>query len=69
MARKHKWKEGEQENKTAMWFILFGIALIFVGLFMTFGMPLNKPIWSTSYAVFMSGCAGFLKFQTAKQDY
>lgn len=41
--------------------ILFGFILIGLGILWNFtGFPINKPIWSSSYAMFTSGLAAWL---------
>ena len=43
-------------QKTA-WLATGGGALLFVGSFLSQFMPINKPIWTSSYAVLMAGIA------------
>ena len=44
------------EQKTS-WLFLIGNCLVLVGLLMSTWMPINKMIWTSSYAVFTSGLA------------
>jgi len=49
------------ELKTRLKFIsLFGAVLIVIGILFSFGMPLNKRIWSPSYALVTCGIASLL---------
>ncbi len=41
----------------AVWMFFAGNALIFTGLVMNVWFPINKNIWTSSYAVFMAGMA------------
>lgn len=45
-----------REEKT-VWMYFAGAALILCGLIMDNWMPINKPMWSSTYAVFMAGLA------------
>jgi predicted acyltransferase len=45
-----------QEEKTA-WMFVMGNALLFFGGVMSLWLPINKSLWTSSYAVFMSGLA------------
>ena len=44
------------EEKTA-WLFVAGNILLFVGSLMNMSLPINKKIWTSSYAVFMAGMA------------
>lgn len=44
------------EAKTA-WMFIGGEALLALGLAMNHWLPINKNLWTSSYAVFMAGCA------------
>jgi predicted acyltransferase len=44
------------EEKTARIFVM-GNALLFLGAVMSLWLPINKNLWTSSYAVFMSGLA------------
>ncbi len=44
------------EEKTA-WMFLLGNLLIFAGLILSTWVPINKKLWTSSYAVFMAGMA------------
>lgn len=57
-SKSEQWPEGKYENRVALYFVFSGISLIIVSLIIHIGFPLNKPIWSPSYAIFMPGCAG-----------
>ncbi len=45
-----------QQEKTA-WMFVLGNALLFAGLVMDNWLPINKNLWTSSYAVFMGGMA------------
>ena len=45
-----------QEEKTA-WMFVFGSVLIFMGLLMDNGLPINKNLWTSTYSVSMAGLA------------
>ena len=44
------------EEKTA-WLFVIGNVLLFVGSVMNMALPINKKLWTSSYAVFMAGMA------------
>ncbi len=44
------------EEKTA-WMFVIGSLLMFVGSIMDYWLPINKNLWTSSYAVFMAGLA------------
>lgn len=44
------------ETKTC-WFFVTGSLLLFAGQLMSFWLPINKNLWTSSYAVFMAGMA------------
>lgn len=44
----------------AVWLFLTGNSLIFAGLVLNTWMPINKPIWTVSYALFTAGIASVL---------
>jgi predicted acyltransferase len=44
-------------SERAAWLFSSGVALLFAGSVMAWWMPINKPIWTSSYAVFMAGLA------------
>ncbi len=41
----------------AVWMFSAGVSLIFTGLVMNWWLPINKSIWTSSFAVFMAGIA------------
>lgn len=41
----------------ATWMLISGNLLIFAGLMLSTWMPINKKLWTSSYAVFMAGLA------------
>lgn len=41
----------------AAWMFSAGVSLIFAGLVMNWWLPINKSIWTSSFAVFMAGIA------------
>ena len=43
-------------EKTA-WMFVSGVSLIFTGAIMNIWLPINKNLWTSSYAVFMAGMA------------
>ena len=45
-----------QEEKTA-WMFVMGNAMLFFGAVMSIWLPINKSLWTSSYAVLMSGLA------------
>ncbi len=45
-----------QSEKTA-WLMITGALLMWLGQLMSLWLPINKPIWTSSYAVFMAGLA------------
>ncbi|MBK8700107.1 MAG: DUF1624 domain-containing protein [Saprospiraceae bacterium] len=51
----------ESYSKKIQYILLFGILLISLGVLWNFtGFPINKPIWSGSYAMFTSGLCSIL---------
>lgn len=44
-------------EEKAAWILSGGAILMWVGQIMNIWMPINKPIWTSSYAVFMAGLA------------
>ncbi|EKE01754.1 MAG: hypothetical protein ACD_21C00059G0003 [uncultured bacterium] len=44
-------------TQKTVWMLIFGGALIFLGLVMSHWLPINKNLWTSSYAVFTSGMA------------
>ncbi|MDQ2746358.1 MAG: DUF5009 domain-containing protein, partial [Acidobacteriota bacterium] len=50
-----KSKRADLEKASAIFF--FGIALTAVGLIWNFSFPINKSLWTSSYAVFTAGLA------------
>jgi predicted acyltransferase len=57
-SKSEQWPEGKYENRVALYFVFSGVSLMIVSLIIHIGFPLNKPIWSPSFAIFMPGCAG-----------
>ena len=45
------------EAEKASWIFTSGALLMFGGQLLNFWMPINKPIWTSSYALFMAGLA------------
>lgn len=41
----------------AVWLLVGGNLLIFIGLYLTTWMPINKKIWTTPFSIFMAGTA------------
>ena len=39
------------------WMLVFGSVLIVLGLLLSYWLPINKKLWTSSYAVFVSGVA------------
>jgi predicted acyltransferase len=50
-----RWKRDEAERTT--WMFVAGSLLLWAGLVMNWWMPINKNLWTSSYAVFMAGMA------------
>jgi predicted acyltransferase len=50
-----RWKRNEAERTT--WMFVAGSLLLWAGLVMDWWMPINKNLWTSSYAVFMAGMA------------
>ena len=48
-----KWTMEEK----ATWILTGGAVLMWIGQIMNIWLPINKPIWTSSYAVFMAGLA------------
>ena len=44
-------------TKKVIWMLIFGVTFIFLGLLMNNWIPINKNIWTPSFAVFTSGMA------------
>lgn len=44
-------------TKKTIWMLVFGGIFIFLGLLMNHWLPINKNLWTSSYAVFTSGIA------------
>ncbi|MBF0406160.1 MAG: DUF5009 domain-containing protein [Candidatus Riflebacteria bacterium] len=42
------------EEKTS-WMFVFSAGLLFIGAFLSFWMPINKSLWTSTYAIFMAG--------------
>jgi predicted acyltransferase len=40
-----------------VWLLAGGVALVLVGQLLNGAMPINKPIWTVSYSLFMGGLA------------
>lgn len=50
-----RWQRTEAERTT--WMFVTGSLLLWAGLVLNWWMPINKNIWTSSYAVFMAGMA------------
>jgi len=48
-----------KEQKT-IWMFIMGISLVVIGAIFNMWMPINKNMWTTSYAIFMAGWALFV---------
>jgi predicted acyltransferase len=48
--------EQSQEART-VWLFVYGCLLLFAGSLMDYALPINKNLWTSSYAVFMAGLA------------
>ncbi len=46
-----------EKAKVALKLLLFGVAAIAAGLLWSFGFPISKPIWSSSYVLYTAGWA------------
>jgi predicted acyltransferase len=53
--------QAKDEEKKVMQFLLVGGILIFCGYLLSFGLPLNKRIWSPSYVFMTCGLAATLQ--------
>jgi predicted acyltransferase len=51
----HLLRTERSHTERAVWMFVTGNALMFVGLMLSTWMPINKMIWTTSYAVFVAG--------------
>lgn len=48
-----RWKRDLSEK--VVWFLVIGNALLFAGLFCDIWLPINKHLWTSSFAIFMAG--------------
>ena len=53
----HLLRSNKSPAEKTAWMFVFGSLLMFAGQLLHLWMPINKPIWTSSYAVFMSGLA------------
>jgi predicted acyltransferase len=59
-SRKEQWDDFTYKKKLALYFVLWGLGLMaFSYIIHLFLFPFNKPIWSSSFAIFTAGFAGF----------
>lgn len=50
-------KSGKSHNTIALGMFAAGVLGLLLGALMDYGFPINKPLWSPSYVVFMGGMA------------
>lgn len=50
-------KSGKLQNTIALGLFAAGVGGLLLGALMNYGFPINKPLWSPSYVVFMGGMA------------
>jgi predicted acyltransferase len=53
----HLLRLSKSAAERAAWIFSSGVVLLFAGSVMAWWMPINKPIWTSSYSVFMAGLA------------
>ncbi len=53
----HLLRSGMDKREIAAWMFTGGWIAILAGLFWGIVFPINKPLWTSSYVVFTSGCA------------
>lgn len=56
-----KLKEGDTTSKKMTSFFVVGTILVFAGYLLSYGLPLNKRIWSPSYVFMTCGLASLLQ--------
>jgi predicted acyltransferase len=52
-----RWKTGASRRVVSL--LALGAALVLAGQLLSGAMPINKPIWTVSYSLFMGGLASF----------
>ena len=53
----HLLRLRREPAERATWMLVSGNLLIFIGLYLSTWMPINKKIWTTPYSIFMAGMA------------
>jgi predicted acyltransferase len=53
----HILRSQKTEAEKTSWIFVMGSVLLFAGAFLNNYMPINKPIWTVSYSLFMAGMA------------
>jgi predicted acyltransferase len=53
----HWLKTNKSDTEKVSAFFFFGVVLVALGWIWNFWFPINKPIWTSSYVVFMAGLA------------
>ncbi len=50
-------KDNDQDSRTAMDLVIFGLSALIIGILWDFAFPINKKIWTSSYVMFTTGWA------------
>ena len=50
-------RSGRSADEKTAWLMVAGVLLMWLGRIMDFRLPINKSLWTSSYAVFMAGLA------------
>lgn len=53
----HLLRANRSQSEKTVWLMVIGALLTWLGQVMSLALPINKPIWTSSYAVFMAGLA------------
>jgi predicted acyltransferase len=53
----HLLRSARSAETRAVWIFVWGNILMFAGQLLNLSMPINKPIWTSSYSLFMAGLA------------
>src|SRR5260370_35084486 len=56
----HILRMNRKPTEKTVWMLATGAALLIAGLTMNLWLPINKSLWTSSYAVFMAGVASLV---------
>jgi predicted acyltransferase len=53
----HLLRSGRSKEEKAGWMFVAGLTLLLIGTVLDMWLPINKNMWTSSYVLFMGGCA------------